>query len=167
MKFSVKHHKEPGETTSTHSVLLFLVPYIPLCFHRIACHQQLSNLLVWPPCWPNQSRNMPFGTHITQRWGFWILDSTGWVHVGFIVRLPVVFTVIWIVQVPIPVKPIFSIRIALRCTFLITFSWMSLNCFYSMDIYNLSWSSREVLCTQSWWHMWSFRQFKCNPPSCS
>jgi len=32
----------------------------------------------------------------------------------------------------------------------------------SADILNFSFSYRVVLCRQSWWQRWSFRQFKCS-----
>jgi len=39
---------------------------------------------------------------------------------------------------------------------------MAVDSFDSAHIENLSSSSREVLCRQSWWHRWSVRQFKCS-----
>jgi len=52
MKFSVKQHKEAGENTLTHSVLLVLVPLTPPHFHCIDRHRHLFSLFLWPLCWP-------------------------------------------------------------------------------------------------------------------
>jgi len=91
-----------------------------------------------------------------------------YLYIGFNVCLPIIFAVIWIIQVviriiqvAIPVKPIFSVRNSFRCTILITFGWMTVDFLYLENIYYLSLSSREILCRQSLWQRRSFWQFKC------
>jgi len=70
--------------------------------------------------------------------------------------------VIWIIQVPIPVKATFGIRNAFKCTISFTFRLIAVDSFDSVHVQYLSLSSREVLCRQSWWHSWSIRQFNCS-----
>jgi len=162
MKFWVKLHNELGDNTLTHSGLLFLDPLIPPCFHYIDHHQRLFSYLLWPLCRPNWSGNIQCGTYIPLLRGYWILTAIVQFHIWCIVRLPGVFAVIWIIQVPIPVKPIFGVWNAFRWTILVTFSRMAVDSLDSADIHYLSLSSREVLCRQCWWQMWFFRQFKCS-----
>jgi len=52
-------------------------------------------------------------------------------------------------QVAIPVKLIFGVQNALRCTILITFHQMELNYFDSADIKYSSLLAREVVCRQA------------------
>ena len=145
-----------------HSVLLFLDPFIPPRFHYIDRHQCLFNLLHWSSYRPNQSRNIRCGTHTRLLQGFWILKAVLQFHIWLIVCLPVVFSVVWIIQVPIPVKPIFSVWNAFRWAIPITFSRIAVNSFDSADIQYLRSSPREVLCRQSWRRRWFFRQFTCS-----
>ena len=56
----------------THSVLLFLDPLTPPRFQCTYRHQHLFSLVLWPPCWPNQSGNIRCSTHIPLLLGFWI-----------------------------------------------------------------------------------------------
>jgi len=143
-----------------HSVLLFLGPLIPPCFHYIDHHHGLFNLFIWSLYRPNQSGNIQCSTHIPLLWGFLILTGVVQFHISFIVCLPVIFAVVWIIQVPIPFKPIFSIWNAFRWVTLITFSRMAVDLFDSADIQYLSSSPMEVLYRQSWWHRRFFRQYK-------
>jgi len=159
-KFSVKLPKEPGEGTLTHSVLLFVQPLLPVHFYYTNLHQPRFNPFLWLPCSQNQSGNISCGTPILLHSSFGILDAIVFLHVGFIVHLPVVFAVIWIFQVTILVKPLFGFWNAFRCTTIIIFGRMAVDSCDSVDIEYLSSSSREVLCRQSWWHRWSFRHFK-------
>ena len=160
--FPVKQCKETGENILTHSVLLCLVSLIHHHFHCIDCHLPLFNNYLWPLCWLNQSGNMWWGTQIPLRWAYRILDAIVHLYIRFIICLLVVVTLIWSMQFNIPVKPIFGVWNGFRCTTLITFGWMTVDCFHLADIQYLGSSSREVLCRQSWWHRWSFWQFECS-----
>jgi len=95
-------------------------------------------------------------------WGFCFFDSVFYPYFRFIVCLLVVLAVIWIIQVTIPLKPIFGVRKASRCTILTTFDRMAVDSFDSADIQYLSLSSRDILCSQTLSHRWSFWQFKCS-----
>jgi len=152
MTFWVKLHNELGDNRLMYSVLLFLNPLIPPHFHYIDCHERLFSIFLWPSYMANQLGNIQCGTHIPLLWGFWILTALVQFHIWFIVCLPVVFAVIWIIQVPIPVQPIFSDWNDFRWTILITFGRMAVDLFDSADIQYFSSSSTEVLCRQSWWH---------------
>jgi len=125
MKFSDKLHNELGDNTLTLSDLHFLNNLIPCRFHYIDCHQRLFSLLLWPSYRPNQSRNIRSSTHILLLWGFRIRSAVVYFHIWFVVCLPVIIAVIWIIQVPIPVNPIFSVWDAFRWTILITFGRIS------------------------------------------
>jgi len=159
---SVKLHNELGENTLTHSVLLFPNPCIPSCFHYIDHHQHLLNILLWSLYRPNQSRKIWCGTHIALLPGFWILNSVVQFNIYFIVCLAIIFTVVWIIQVPIPVKPIFGVWNHKRWAIIITSGRMAVDSFDSADIQYLRSSSREDLCGQSWWHRWFFGRSKCH-----
>jgi len=63
-----------------------------------------------------------------------ILVLIVWLYVGFIVSLPVVFPVVWIIQFPIAVGLIFGVLDAFRCTILMTVGQMSVDSFDSVDI---------------------------------
>ena len=165
MKFLVKLHNELGDNTVTHSVLLFLDPVIPPCFNYINCHQSVFNLFLRPSYWPNQSRNIWWGTEILYLWGFCILSAIVQFHIWFIVCLPVIFAVIWIIQVPIPVKPILGVLNAFWWMILITFSRMVVDLFDSAHIQYLTSFSREVLCRISWWHRWFSGNLNAAAPS--
>ena len=149
--------QEAGETL-THSVLLFLHSLIPTCFHCIDCHQQLFSVSVRFPCRSNQSGNIWRNTHIPLQYTFQIVDEVAIPNVRFTVCCPIVFGVICIVQVPIPVKPIIHCRNVFRCAVL----RMTVDSSDSANISYLSWSSRAVLCRQSWWPRRSFWQLKCS-----
>ena len=75
--------------------------------------------------------------------------------VGACIRLVVcsaiIFSVIWIIEVAIPVQPIMGVRNAFRCAIIMTFDWMTVDSPDLADIEDLSSSSSEVLCRQSWW----------------
>jgi len=150
MIFSIKLHNEHRDHTLTYSVQLFLDPHISPGFHCIVCHQRLFRLLLWPSYRPNQSGNIQCGTHIPLLWHFWIITAVVQCHIRFSVWHPVVFAVVWIIQVPIPVKPIFVVWNTFRWTILITFGRMAVESCHFADIQNLSSSSRGVLCRQSW-----------------
>jgi len=154
-------HKEAGEPL-THSVLLFLHSFIPPRFNSIDCHQHLHSLSFWLQCWPNQSGNIRRDTQIMQLWPFQILDDIVLLCIWFIVCHTIIFAVIWLIHFAIPVWPILSVRNAFRCAILITFDWIMVDSPDSADIYDLSSSSREVLCRQSWWQRWSFWQLNCS-----
>jgi len=151
LKLSVEMMQEAGETL-THSVLLFLHSLIPTCFHCIDCHQQLFSVSVRFPCRSNQSGNIWRNTHIPLQYTFQIVDEVAIPNVRFTVCCPIVFGVICIVQVPIPVKPIIHCRNVFRCAVL----RMTVDSSDSANISYLSWSSRAVLCRQSWWPRRSF-----------
>jgi len=159
---SVKLHNELGDTTLTHSDLLSLELLIPPGFHYIHRHQRLVNLLLTSSYRPNQCRNIQCGTHIPMLWGVWILNAVVQFHIWFIICLPVVFAVVWIIQVPIPVKPIFSVWNAIRWAIHITFGRMAVDSFDSADIQYLCSTSREVLWRTSWWHRSFFQQLRCS-----
>jgi len=72
----------------------------------------------------------------------------------------IVFTVVWIIQATIPVKPIFRVWKEFKCATLITFDWMTVDVSDSADMKYLSSSSSEVLCRNSRWQRWSFWKFK-------
>jgi len=152
MKFSVKLHNEPGENTLTHSVQLVRYPLTPPRFHCADHHQYLCSLILWTPCWPKQSVNIWWGTHFPLLLGIWIIDAIVKLYLRFIVRHSVIFSVIWIIQVPIQVNLIFGVWNTFRCTILMTFSRMAVDSFESVDIQFLCSSAREVLCRHSWWH---------------
>jgi len=153
--------KNPGGNTLTHSVLFCFVPLIPARFHRIIRHQHVFHHFFRPACWQHQSGNIKCGRHIRLLWGFRILDAILHLSVEFCVSLPAVFAGIWITEVTIPVGLIFLVRNAFICTVQITFGWMVVDSFDSVDITYVSSSSREVLCSQSWWQWWSFWLFTC------
>jgi len=146
----------------THPVLLFFSSFISPRFNCIDRHQHLLSLSLWLPGRTNQSGHIGRVAHIMLLWAFRILDTIVVLYIGFIVRCTILFTGIWIIQVPIPVKPIIGIRNADRCAIIVGFDWMMVDSPDSADIYDLSSSSREVLCRQSWWQRWSFWQFKCS-----
>jgi len=113
-------------------------------------------------CWSNWSWDISCSTHIPLLWGFWILIAVVTLWVGFIVCQPVVLAVMLIIWVHIPVKLIVGIGSAFSRTVLTTFRWMEVNSSSLAYIQSLSSSCREVLCTQTLWHRWSFWQFKCS-----
>ena len=162
MKFSINQHIEPGVNPVTHPVVLFLVSLIPPSVQCSDHHQPLLSLCHWPPCWPNQSRHTWCGTHNLMHRAFQSLDAIVPLYIRFIICLPVVFARVCIIQVTIPVKPIFVVRNAFRCTILITLGWVTVYASDSAEILYLSSSSREVLCRHSWWHRLSVWQFKCS-----
>jgi len=55
-----------------------------------------------------------------------------------------------------------GVRKAFRCAILIPFDWMTVDSSDSANILDLSSSSREVLCRQSWWQWRSFWKFECS-----
>jgi len=150
MKFSVKLHNELSDNTLTHFVILFLDHLISPRFYYIHHYQCLFKLLLGSSFRLNHSGKILCGTHTPLFQGFQILTPFVQFHVWFIVFLPVVFAVIWINQVPIPVKPIFSVWNGFRWTMPDTFGRMADNSFDLADIQYLSSSSREVLSRQSW-----------------
>jgi len=162
IKCSVKIHNELSENTLTHSVLLFLDPRIPPRVHYTDHHQCRFNLDLWSSYRPNQSGNIRCGTYIALLQGFWILTAIVQCHIWFIVCLPFVIAVVWFIQVPIPVKPIFGVWNDFRWAIHITFGRMAVDSSDSADIQYLCSSSSEVICRQSRWQMWFFRQFKCS-----
>jgi len=155
-------HNEPGENILSQCVLPFLVSLIASHFHCIDHLQPHFTVSLWPSCWPNQSGNISGGTHIPLLWASRIFHAIVSLYIRFDVSLPVVFVLIWIIQVNIPVKPIFSVQNAFRGTVFIPLSWITVESVYLAVIYFLSSSSREVICRQSWWQRWSFWQFKCS-----
>jgi len=161
LKPPVKIRKEAGEPL-THSVVLFLHFLIQPDVNCIDRHQHLFSLTVWLAWTPNQSRNIWYGAHIPLFRAFWILDTILLLYHRFNVCRAVLFTVIWSIEVPIPVKLDFGVRNAFRYAILITFDWMTVDTSDSVDIQYSSSSSREVHCRQSWWQRRSFWQFKCN-----
>jgi len=154
-------HKDAGETL-THSVLHFLHSLIPPHFDCIECQQHHFSLSLWLPYWPNQSGNIWCSTLIPLLRAFRMLDSSVLPNSRFNICCAIVFTDIWIIQVAIPVKPIFVVRNALRWAIRISFDWMTVESSDSADIAYLSSSPREVLWRQSWWQRWSFWQCKCS-----
>jgi len=144
-QFSVMQHNEPGENMMMHSVLGVLVSLIPPRFHCIDHHQPRFSDLIWSRCWPNQSSNIVCGTHMQLLCDSPIINRIVQLNIRFIIYLPVVFTVIRIIQVTIAVMPIFGVPIAFRCTILMTFSWMMVDSLYSGDIQYWRATFREVL----------------------
>jgi len=135
---------------------------MPPHFHYIDRQQCCFNLVLCSSYSPNQSRNSWCRTHIPHHRGFWILTAGIQIQIRFIVSIPVIFAGGWIMQVPIPVKPIFGVWNAFGWAILINLSWIAVDSFDLADIQYLTSSTREVLCRQSWWHRWFFRQFKCS-----
>jgi len=161
LKHSVKQHKEAGKTL-THSVRHFLRSHIPPLVNCIDCQQHHSSMSLWVPCWPNPSGNIWHGTPIPLLWAFRILDAIVLLYIRFNIYLAIIFAVIWIIQVAIPVKPIFSIWNVFRCTILISFHKGTVESSDLVGIYYSSSSPREVLCRHSWLLQWSHWQFKCS-----
>ena len=145
IKCSVKLHDELGKNTLTHSVRLVLDPLIPPRFDYMDRHQRFFDLLPWSLCRPKPSRKIWCGTRIPLHRGFWIPTAVVQLHIGVILCLPVVFAVIWIIQVPIPVKPIFGVWNAFRRAILIIFGRMAVDFFDLAVIQYLHSASREVL----------------------
>jgi len=129
MKCSVKQHNDPCDNNLTHFVLLFLVSLIPARFHCIEHHQQHIRHFLLPPCRPNQFRNIRWGNFILLPGAPRLLHATVQHYTGFINSLPVIFTLICIIQVAIPDMPIFSVQKAFRCTIPITVGWMTVDYF--------------------------------------
>jgi len=134
LQFWVKQYKEPGEYILTHSVLQSLVSLTPPCVDWSDQHHQFLSLDHWPPYWPNQSVIIRCATLNLVLEAFWILDAIVKLSIGFVICLPFIFTHIWIIQVTVPVQPIFFARNAFRCTMLITFSCMAVNSLVLADI---------------------------------
>lgn len=150
MTFLVKLHKHPGKHWLTHHVLHFLESLFPQDWHSADLHQFLFKHFLWPPYWLNLFGNIQRGTHILLRWGFWIFHIIVQHCDSFFVRLPIGYTVIVIIQVSIPVKPISGVWNAVWCAILITVDRMAVDSFDSGDIQYMSMSSREVLCRHCW-----------------
>jgi len=150
MKFSVKLHKEFGENRLTHSALHFLDPVIPPPFHRTDHHQHLFSPFLWHPSWLNKSVDICSGIDILLRWGSWIPKAIAYLDLGFIVCLPVVLAVSWMIHVSISVKSIFGVQNAFRSTVRMTLGRMAVDSLDSGDIQYLRWSSQEVLWRQRW-----------------
>jgi len=93
---------------------------------------------------------------------FRILDAISFLWIRFNVRCAIVFALIRIACVPIPVKPIFSVRNDFGCALLITFDCMTVDSSDLAAIQYLSSSSREVLCRPRWWQRRTFWQCKCS-----
>jgi len=102
------------------------------------------------------------GAHIQLLLAIRMVDAIVVLYIIVIVRSAILFAGSWIIQVTMPVSPIFSVRNAFWCTILGTLDWMTVDSPNMADIQFLSSSSREVLCRQSWWQRWSFWQFKCS-----
>jgi len=149
-----------------HFVRLFLDALIPSHFHYIDCRQWLFILLYCRSYRPNQSGNIRCGTNNPLLRGVSMLTAVVQFHIGYIVCLPVALAFIWIIQIPIPVKPIFGVWIAFWWTILITPGRMAVDMSDSANIQYLSSSSREVLCRQSWWHRWFCDNLNAAAPSC-
>jgi len=103
----------------------------------------------WPPCWPNQSRHIWSRSNHPVLWAFPSIDAIVCLYIGFIICLTVRFTVVWIVQVTIPVQLIFGVGNAFRCTILHTVGWMAAHWCELADVQHLSSYSREVICRQA------------------
>jgi len=127
-----------------HSILLYHDSTIPPCFRGIDRHQDLFSLALWHLCWLNQSGNVWCSTHILQLCAFRILDAIVSLHIRLNICRAIVSTVICMIQVAIPVKPIFGGRDGFRCAILINFNWMTVDSSDLADIQYLSLSSREV-----------------------
>jgi len=143
-------------------MLHFLHSLITTHFDCIDCHQHLFRLSLWLPCWPNQSGNSWHRAYIPLLWAFWILDAIVLRYIGFNVCHAIIFTDIWIMQVPIPVKPMFGVWNAFRGGILINFDWMTVDSSDWAGIQYLSLSSREVLYRQSGLERRYFWQCKCS-----
>jgi hypothetical protein len=65
---------------------------------------------------------------------FRILDAIVMLYIGFIVCCSFLFSVIWIIQVAIPVEPIIGVRNAFWCALLVAFNWMMADSPVSADI---------------------------------
>jgi len=160
LKLSVKLHKA-GEPL-THSVLPILPSFISPPFYCIAHPQHRFSLSLWLPCWLNQSGHVSRGAQILLQGAFRILHASVQFYIGFLIRCPIFFAVIWIIQVAVPLEQIIGVRNVFTWTVLVIFDWMMVDSPDSADIQDLSSPSREVLCRQSWWQRWSFWQFECS-----
>jgi hypothetical protein len=129
LKLSDKIHTEAGATW-THSVLLFFHSLIPPRFRCIDRHQQIHGLSPRHSCRPNQSGNMWRGAYMLLPWALRNRNAIALLCMSFNVRHTIVIDVIWIISIPIPVKPIFSVRNAFKCAILIPFDWITV---YSPD----------------------------------
>jgi len=130
---SVKIHKEAGETLM-HSVLHFLHSLITPCFDCIHPHQHCFIPSLWLPCRPDQSGNSWQGAHIPLLLAVRILRAMVLLYIWFNVHHAIVFADIRMIEVPILVKPIFSVRNGVRCAILFTFAWMTFDCSDWADI---------------------------------
>jgi len=113
-------------STSSHTLLEASSDQITFCW--------CFNLCVWRPFWQNQSGIIWRGTNIPLNRGFRILDAIIVLYIGSTVCLLVIISLIWLMKVTIPVKPILCVGNALRCTLLMTFGWMMVDIFDSVDI---------------------------------
>jgi len=160
LKLFVKLHIA-GEPM-THPVLLFLPSIISPRFNCIDHHQHLLRFSIWLPCQPNQAGRVGRSAHILLLRAFRIFDAIVVLYIGFLDHIVILFTVVWIIQVTIPAKPIFDVRNAFRCVIIVAFDWTTVDPSNGPDIYHSSSSSRVVICRASWWQRWSFWQFKCS-----
>jgi hypothetical protein len=74
------------------------------------------------------------GAHILLLWALESLDAIVVLYIGFIGHCAILLTVIWYMQVAIPVKPIFGVLNAFRCRILIVSHWMTVDSPDSADI---------------------------------
>jgi len=91
------------------------------------------------------------GAALTSRllWAVRTINAIVQLYVIFVVCLPVVVTVVWIIQVTMAGKPIVGVRDAVWRTIPITFLWMAIESFDLVQSQSLSSFSREVLCRQT------------------
>lgn len=127
VKFSVKQHQACGENVLTHSVLLFHVSVTPSCFHCSDSHKALASVFHLSGCSPNRSGDILYGTKNPMLGASWIVHSIAYLYFKFNHCLPVVFALIWIIQVTIPVKPILNVGNLFKSLFFITICWMEVN----------------------------------------
>jgi hypothetical protein len=109
MSFSVTLPKEIVKHLLTNHVLNFLDSHDSPCLHSTNLHQWLLNHFLWPPYLLNLLGNIQRRTQIVLWWGLWILHTIVYYYDILVVRLPIVLTVIVIIQVSITVKPIFGV----------------------------------------------------------
>lgn len=146
-----------------HSILHCFVICIPSSYHWIHWHQQWFSIVDWSPWWLYQSRIIRCGTHIPLLCACWNLNAIVQHYALFNLYIPVVCTVIWMIQVMIPVKPSIGVHNALRSTICITSGCIAVDSCNLVNISALWLSPGEVLCRECQWQTWSFRYCKYSP----
>jgi len=140
----------------------FLTPIFFLVSNALSITNSLTACLSDLCVGPINLGTFMYGTHILLLWAFRILDDIALLCIRLIICHPIMFVVIGIIQVVIPVKPMFCFINAFSYPIVITFNTRMLDSSDLAVIQYLSSFSREVLCKHTWWQRWSFWQLKCS-----